>query len=503
MLLTQADADKIKGVLSCYDRVVIQGSITGFNYAEGMTSFLRVRGIRIFDYPQFAQELRDDIRKNAEKIAKENGIEIQFLSKSSDDKEEIVQEILKKRGNHPGLVCILSAMERCQAYRPWYDKESGESYLRYSDGKCLHYYFYFIDKEFGLCYLRVPTWCPFRLQFYFNGHSWLAQQLKKEGMDFDSLDNAFINIADFAKAQEISDRFRVETLHQVLDHYARRFCPVIEKFAKRYQWSITQAEYSTDIVFKCQDDLQEIYENIVRTAIHTVKPENITTFLGKKLNGNYQGEMGNKFKVRIEGSCIKHIMGSVCIKMYDKFKLILRIETTVNKVTFFKHYREVVKRNGTTTREYAHMKKNIYSLFDLQKLLHDANYRYLEFISSIHDKSVGIKLLHQISKTVIENGRSYKGLNFFNEEDDLILKTIDRGEYNISGFQNKNVRDHIPSKSSSQVSRILERLRSHGLIKRIRNTYKYYITKLGRIVVATGLKLRELFIIPQLCFCEN
>ena len=46
--------------------------------------------------------------------------------------------------------------------------------MRYKDGKCLHYYFYFIDAEFGLCYLRVPTWAPFRLQFYCNGHNWLA-----------------------------------------------------------------------------------------------------------------------------------------------------------------------------------------------------------------------------------------------------------------------------------------------------------------------------------------
>jgi hypothetical protein len=43
--------------------------------------------------------------------------------------------------------------------------------LRPDTGKCLHYYFYFIDAELGLIYLRVPTWCPFRLQFYCNGHS--------------------------------------------------------------------------------------------------------------------------------------------------------------------------------------------------------------------------------------------------------------------------------------------------------------------------------------------
>ena len=78
-----------------------------------------------------------------------------------------------------------------------------------------------------------------------------------------------------------------------------------------------------------------IYGSLTRTAIHSVKPDNIATFLGKKLTGNYQGEMGNRFHIRIEGTRIKHNMGPVSIKLYDKFGLILRIETTVNDVSFF------------------------------------------------------------------------------------------------------------------------------------------------------------------------
>jgi len=41
------------------------------------------------------------------------------------------------------------------SYKPWHDKASGKTFLRPELGKCLHYYFYFIDQEFGLCYLRV------------------------------------------------------------------------------------------------------------------------------------------------------------------------------------------------------------------------------------------------------------------------------------------------------------------------------------------------------------
>src|SRR5205823_14527197 len=61
---------------------------------------------------------------------------------------------------------------------PWHNKNTGKTYLLPDDGKCLHYYFYFIDEELGLGYVRVPTWLPCRLQVYFNGHSWLASVSK-------------------------------------------------------------------------------------------------------------------------------------------------------------------------------------------------------------------------------------------------------------------------------------------------------------------------------------
>jgi hypothetical protein len=38
----------------------------------------------------------------------------------------------------------------------------------------------------------------------------------------------------------------------------------------------------------------------------------------------------------------------------------------------------------------------------------------------------------------------------------------------------------------------------HGLLKKIGKRYNYDLTKLGRIVVTTALKLRELFVIPSL-----
>ena len=496
--LVERHAAKIAGVLGCYDRVVLQGTVPGLCYANGMSSYLRQHDIRIFDYARFAEPLREQIRENAEKLAKDAGMEIEFVRKTSFRKDDRIAEVLAKRGTAPGLVHILSAMEACPTYRPWHDKKTGYTFLKPATGKCLHYYFYFLDADYGLCYVRVPTWAPFRLQFYFNGHNWLASKLRAAGIEYEMLDNAFVRVVDFAKAQRLADDLDIARLHAVLDSYATLCCPAVTTLEKGYHWSIMQIEYSTDIVFKRQADLAPIYDAISRTAVHAVKAENVATFLGRKLTGNYQDEMGNNFSTRIEGTRIKHVMGSASIKMYDKRSIILRIETTANDVSFFKHHRKVEQKNGETSYKVAPVKKSIYSLGDLRGLMGDANRRYLAFISALEDPSVGTKALNKVAEPAAENGRNYRGFNFFSAEDDLVLSAIARGEFTISGFRNKDLRKRMPGTSPGWNSRCLKRLRVHGLIKRVGKTYKYYLTQLGRRVVLTGLKLREMVIIPSL-----
>jgi len=498
-LLTERHKDQIAGLLSCYDRIIIQGTVPGWCYASGMTGYFYAHEMRIFDYPKWAQPLREALRANMERVAAENGIEIEFVrSRKSFRKEDRVKQVLSKRGEHPGVVCILSAMEPCGSYKPWHDKKTHKTYLKPDDGKCLHYYVYFIDEDLGLCSLQVPTWCPFRLQFYCNGHSVVARQMSKRHIEYRELDNAFGWIADFERAQKLADEFRVKMLHRKLDGFADRYCPVVKQFELNYHWSLDQVEFATDIVFQRQSDLQAIYERLTRTAIHTVKPDNIATFLGRKLNGNYQDEMGNRFNTRIEGTRLKHTMGPVSIKMYDKFRLILRIETTVVNVSFFKHYREVEHKDGTCSMAWAEMKKSIYSLAPLRELLLAANRRYLEFISTLEDDKVGTDKLNKISQPVEEKDRSYRGFNFFDPEDEDLFEALGSGEFNISGFQNKDLRRLVKGKNTGQVSRLMKRLRIHGMTKKIGRTYKYYLTGLGKQVIALGLKLKNLYVIPEL-----
>ncbi len=491
--------DEISGALSCFDRVVITGTLPDICHTKAMENFLSYRNIRLFDYAKWAEPLRDELRRHAERVAADAGLEIEFVRKSKGfRKEERIKAIIAERGDHPGLVHIFSAMESCSSYLPWFDKPKQSALLKSTSGKCLHYYFYFIDEQFGLCYVRVPTWSPFRLQVYFNGHYWLAQQLTKAGIGFEMADNAFIHIDDFAQAQNIAESLDAKMLHQHLNRWAEQFCPVLGHFHSGYHWSFMQVEYATDVIFRRQATFQPLYENIVRTAVHAVKPDHVATFLGRKLTTAYQDELGNDFSTRIQGTRIGHHMGAASIKLYDKGGLIARVESTANDVSFFKHHRYVEQRNGERVFKLAPLRKNIYSLSDLRKLMQEANMRYFTFMACIDNPDAGQKAIGKMSAPVKENGRSFRGFNLFLDGDYQLFLTIVRGEWAISGFRASDLRAHIYGLSPGSASYILKRLRLHGLIKKVGHRYKYYLTKLGRRVLTTTLILREYFVQPSL-----
>jgi hypothetical protein len=206
----------------------------------------------------------------------------------------------------------------------------------------------------------VPTWAPFGLQFYCNGHSALARSLRREGIEFVQEDNAFLRVANLARAQALADTFNPERLHWRLRRYAHWLCPVADVFAQDdWHWSIRQAEYSTDLMLRSRDILMPLYDAISRQAVLAADAPRVAGFLGKKITPALAQEIGSRLSTRIEGRCIKHYMGAAGVKVYDKFSRVLRVETTVNDVSFFKHHRKVEHKGATATRELAPLKKSI------------------------------------------------------------------------------------------------------------------------------------------------
>ena len=338
-----------------------------------------------------------------------------------------------------------------------------------------------------------------RVTFYCNGHNYLAYKLKKQKIDYRLEDNAFTSISDYQEAQRLSDDIRGEKIHQYLDKIIKKYIPFLQETSQYYRWSIIQAEYSTDIIFKDQKDLLNIYDQISRNLIQSVKPENIATFFERKLAAGYAGKVGSNYNKMIQGIRIKHHMDANSIKIYHKLPCLLRIETTINNIQEIKLIRDVDKRDGTSEKKKASMKKSIYSLYELAKFCKSSNSRYLNFLSAFDDTSFGRGQLSKLSEKVFYNDRSYRGFNFFDKRDLNILIALSSGEFNIYGFRNKSLRRKLSGLfSPSEISRIIKRLILFGILKKIRKSYKYYLTNVGKKIIAAGLTTRELNIIPAL-----
>lgn len=81
-ILTSTHKKNILGVLSCFDRVILTGTLPQICHSSGMTAYLYSQGVRIFDYAKFAEPLKESLRENAEQLAKDNEIDIEFVAKS-------------------------------------------------------------------------------------------------------------------------------------------------------------------------------------------------------------------------------------------------------------------------------------------------------------------------------------------------------------------------------------------------------------------------------------
>ena len=185
--------------------------------------------------------------------------------------------------------------------------------------------------------------------------------------------------------------------------------------------------------------------------------------------------------------------------MYDKQERVLRIDTTTNDVSFFKHHREVKHRDGTQEMKYASVKKTIYSLGAVAELMQACNKRYLSFISQWRDHSRERTDLRKITDSVMDDRqRSYRGVNFFQSDGLGFMLAIMRGEYQIAGFTNRSLQQHLVGWNPQRIGRVLKRFRVLRPIKRVGRTYKYYLSSFGKRVRAAALQLKERVILPTM-----
>lgn len=488
---------RITGTLSGFDRVLFRGTLRSIAYVSGLEVFLYSQHVLFKDFGAYAEGLSQRIVEQAKQTASKLGRPYQYLQSSKASKEELALQIRERDGIKQGLVAVFACVEPCQSFDLKRDKVSKHLLLISKERKCLHLYFYYQDREFGLMHIRLQTWLPFTIQVCLNGREWLARQLDRAGISYTKRDNCFTYIADLKRAQQLLDRLSERNWGRFLDALARKVNPWVHPRTgldvRSYYWSVRQGEYATDVMFRSAAKLAEIYPLLLRHAMFEFGSEEVMRFLQRRTNQRFAGEASSDLQRRIEGIRVKHRVEENSIKMYDKQGSVLRIETTINNPRRFKVHRSGITR-GKRVKKWLPMRKGIADIRRRVELSRAANGRYLDALSVVGLETPSYRLLDRVNHAVKKVRRQYRALRPISVDDASLFQAILHGEHSLQGFRNRDLRKTLaddPRNSSARVSRLLALLRAHKLIYKVCKTNYYRITRKGHEVMATALKFRQ------------
>lgn len=476
---------------------------------EIMMSYLNRVRVLLKDFAGFATEWTERVRGAACQLAQQTGRPLRYLHGSSQRKELLAREQARQDGISSGLIGIWSVIEPCLTYFVRRDRQQKKLVLRLEPGKCLHYYFYFLHQELGLLHLRLQTWFPFAIHVCLNGRHWLARQLDQAGIGYVQRENCFTWIEDLPKAQALARaqlKSRWPLLLQPLIEQCHPHAPQLcYPLALSYYWSVTESEYATDVMFRSPAALARLYPALVHQGIRHFGSTDVLRFLGHKtqvngrVHGNHQGELLSSLKQRPEGIRLKHQANGNSIKLYDKQGSVLRVETTLNRPHQFRVYR-ASERYPKAKKRWQVLRRSVGDLHRRAQICEAINGRYLQALASVQPgESVG-QLVKSVCRPVQEKGRRYRGLNPWAEPDAPLLKLINRGEWTLSGFSNRDLRSSLyprqpnpieQRRQSGRITRALARLRAHGIIARISGSYRYRLTKQGRRILTALLAAHQ------------
>lgn len=497
--------DRVIGTLTGFDRVLVRGTLRAISYCQGLHQFLQYYRVPYKHFGRFAQELSDRLKARVAQIAQQSGRPSLYLNSSAQSKEKVAQQIADRDQVTEGLICILRCVEPCQTFALHKDAKAKTLRAVPARRKCLFYYFYYLDREFGLIHVRLESWLPFSIQVCVNGREYLARRLQKAGIGFEKRDNCFTRIDDVKRAQAMLDALVTRKWGKFLNRLARRVNPLLDPRSglglQDYYWTIRQSEVATDVMFRDAAAVAAIYPRLVSHAIEQLHAKDVLRFLGRQLTRSNREEVTSERKELVEGVRIKHRVGENSIKMYDKQGSVLRIETTINNPKPFRAYREMV-REGQPRREWVQMRKGLADIARRVEISRAANQRYLEALAVVDEPSPTKEVLDPLSRRARKAGRSYRPLRPITPEDGRLFAAVLRGEHLVDGFRNRDVREALapgirprtrPGRAlTGRVTRWLGLLRAHGLIRKVAKTQRYRITSKGHHAMTTALRLREI-----------
>ena len=492
----------VLGILHGWDRVRLQGTLRSLYYAPVMEQYLRAVGVLWKDFKRYAVGLTGRVSQAAEAVGKEQNRPLMYLPSSRTSKEEQAWEIQRRDKIKQGLIAVMSCVEPCRTWRMRGSFETKRLELRLEWGKCKHYYFYWMHEELGFLHLRLQTWFPFLIQVCVNGREWLAQQMDRAGVKYRKEDNCFPWISDVGRAQDLmGEQTRIDWA-KVLGDLVKR-CHWLEEEIRRpigaeYYWTASQSEYAADVMFSGRGALERIYPGLVHHAVMSYGAEQVMRYMGRPGRVGIHDEVVTDRRQRTEGVRVKHWLNQNSIKFYDKGS-VLRNEVTINAPKDFRVWR-AAENKPEGKKQWRVLRRSVADFSRRAEVSRKATDRYLTALAVVEMKTTLAEEAAEVCRAVKREGQRYRGLNPLGATDAELLAAVNRGEFAINGFRNRDIRVRLyganrdkgkERKQMAAVGRKLRLLRGHGLIAKVSKTHRYVVTAKGRRIITAMLAARQ------------
>src|SRR6266571_130899 len=490
------------GVLHGWDRLRLQRTLRSLYYQPVMEEYLWQAGVLWKDFKRFATDLTSRVRQAAEKLAGRHQRPLIYLSSSRTRKEEVARQIQQRDQVGKGLIAVLSCVEPCRTWFLRGNRATRKLEIKLQWGKCTHLYFYWIHEELGFLHLRLQTWFPFLVQVCVNGREWLGRQMDKAGMAYRREENCFPWISDVGRAQELMEQQQATDWPRVLGRLVKQCHPLHEEISRpierEYYWTAAQSEYATDVMFRDREDLERIYPWLVHHAVMSFGAEQVMRYMGRSGLVGINDEVVTDRRRRSVGVRVKHWLNKNSLKFYDKGS-VLRDEVTINEPKDFRVWRGA-ENKPSSKKQWRVLRRSVADFSRRDEVSRKATDRHLTALAAVEVQSSLAQEAAQVCRAVWWEGQRYRALNPLGKTDAELLAAVNRGEFAINGFRNRDVRARLyaPTQDKRQerrqmaaVGRKLRLLRGHGLIAKVSKTHRYVVTEKGRRIITALLTARQ------------
>ena len=486
--------DKITLDIECIDRVYLNGYVKHLQLPGGLITFIREQMGFPIPSPMVLPPFTQAFRKAVEKYAKEQDLSIVDFAKG-EDKDEEARVHLAKFEKKQGVVLIGKAQERALGYKGQRKDHGKKVWFDYSRQSLnvTYYYFYILDEEFGLFFIKVCTYFPFDVKVCFNGHEWAKQQLRKEAIGFEALNNGFLSCENPERLQIICHQLDAEKIQALFDRWVEQLPWPLSQEQRvagyAHQLSIWQLEASRTQVFQDPEQGWALIEALIRDNLDLGRPDRVSLIFERKVTKATPSE----FHTRVLREGIQPIIRirykHSALKQYLKDGRALRTEMVFNNTLDFGILR------------------GLQHFAELVKLGYHFNDRLLEQARISQDCFLPLHEMRKLGQSsLMEDGQRASALRFADPRIMAVLEVLACHAYIPKEIGNRSLRVAVAQRlegvldtySSAQMTYDLRRLRLKGLIERIEHSHRYHLTDLGIKVVTFFTKLYHRLFAPGL-----